>query len=145
MDRYASFPEPIPSILAHTHSYDVIRVDLYDLPELVGWHKGRIVLVGDAAHATTPNLGQGGAQAVEDAWALAHALANQSTVEAGLAAYERARRAKARRVVTMSRWMGRLAHLESGWARASRNFVLRALPQRLTMDQLDWLYSISTR
>lgn len=143
VDRYASFPSPIPAILAHTPLDEIICVDLYDLPPLDVWHRGRIVLVGDAAHATTPNLGQGGAQAVEDAWALAHALADQATIEAALVAYEGARRAKAQRVVTLSRWMGRLAHLEASWARACRNFVLRALPQSLTLNQLDWLYSTS--
>jgi 2-polyprenyl-6-methoxyphenol hydroxylase-like FAD-dependent oxidoreductase len=68
---YADFPAPVPAIIDHTPASEIIRVDLHDLPPFSGWHRGRVVLVGDAAHAMTPNLGQGAAQAIEDAHALA--------------------------------------------------------------------------
>ncbi|MEG3125371.1 FAD-dependent oxidoreductase [Sphingomonas sp. GB1N7] len=51
------------------------------------WHKGRVVLLGDAVHATTPHLGQGGGMAIEDSIVLAEELARAETPEAGFAAY----------------------------------------------------------
>ena len=65
------FPSPIPEIIGASSISDVIRTDLFDFPPIPRWHKGRVVLIGDAAHAMTPNLGQGGAQAIEDAMVLA--------------------------------------------------------------------------
>ena len=55
------------------------------------WHRGRLVLLGDAVHATTPHLGQGAGLAIEDSLVLAEELARHTTIEAALQAY-RARR-----------------------------------------------------
>ncbi len=66
-NRYAAFPALVPALLRHTPPTEIIRTDLYELPSLPYWRQGRVVLLGDAAHAMTPNLGQGGAQAIEDA------------------------------------------------------------------------------
>jgi 2-polyprenyl-6-methoxyphenol hydroxylase-like FAD-dependent oxidoreductase len=65
-DQYAAFPAPVPEMLRQTAA-EIIRTDLYDFAPRSPWSCGRVVLLGDAAHATTPNLGQGGAQALEDA------------------------------------------------------------------------------
>jgi 2-polyprenyl-6-methoxyphenol hydroxylase-like FAD-dependent oxidoreductase len=70
-ETYASFPEPIPAIISATPADALIQNDLYDFPPIKQWHRGNVLLIGDAAHATTPNLGQGGAQAMEDALSLA--------------------------------------------------------------------------
>ena len=67
-DWYADFPSPISEIIATSSMTDVIRTDLFDFPPIPRWHEGRVVLIGDAAHAMTPNLGQGGAQAIEERW-----------------------------------------------------------------------------
>jgi len=65
--------------VAQNSPEEILRTDISDLKPLPKWSSGRIGLIGDAAHATTPNLGQGGAMAVEDALALA-----DSFVQAGL-------------------------------------------------------------
>jgi 2-polyprenyl-6-methoxyphenol hydroxylase-like FAD-dependent oxidoreductase len=66
--------KPIPAVLAHTPPQVVLRHDIYRLPELDRYYRGSVVLLGDAAHAMTPNLGQGGGQALEDAIVLAAAV-----------------------------------------------------------------------
>ncbi|WP_179218858.1 FAD-dependent monooxygenase, partial [Akkermansia muciniphila] len=50
------------------------RVEIHDIEPFMNFYKGRVVLLGDAAHSTTPDIGQGGCQAMEDAIYLARAL-----------------------------------------------------------------------
>ena len=66
------------------------------------WHKGRIVLLGDAVHATTPHLGQGGGMAIEDAVVLAEEIARQDTPEKAFSAYRARRFERCRFVVEKS-------------------------------------------
>jgi len=71
----------------------------YDFPTVPTWHRDRMVIIGDAAHATSPSAGQGASMALEDAVALAIALRDGDSVPAAFAAYERERRERVERVV----------------------------------------------
>ena len=142
-NRHADFPAPVPNIIRHTPAQDIIRVDLHDFAPITRWSRGRVVLVGDAAHAMTPNLGQGGAQAIEDAYVLAEALAQEKSVEAAFAAYARVRRPKATRLVNTAWWLGRLAHVEAPWLRELRNTTLRLTPDRVNRRQAYALYRLN--
>lgn len=77
--RFSDFPFPVGELLAATPPEEVHWCLLEELPPLSRWWKGRVVLLGDAAHGMTPNLGQGGAQAIEDACVLARQLAHHDT------------------------------------------------------------------
>src|SRR5262249_18824825 len=82
------------------------------------WRDGRVVLIGDAAHAAPPHMGEGGAMAMEDAVVLAEVLASASTVEDALEAYEARRRPRADWVQQQSRiaakaWIRRPARPEA--------------------------------
>jgi 2-polyprenyl-6-methoxyphenol hydroxylase-like FAD-dependent oxidoreductase len=71
--RFGDWHDPIPAVLAAARPEDVLRHDVHHLAEpLPAYHHGRVALVGDAAHAMPPTLGQGGNQAIEDAIVLAH-------------------------------------------------------------------------
>ncbi|MGW5617876.1 FAD-dependent monooxygenase [Streptomyces sp. NPDC003877] len=71
--RFGGWHEPIPAVLAAARPADVLRHDVHHIAEpLPAYHLGRVALVGDAAHAMPPTLGQGGNQAIEDAVVLAH-------------------------------------------------------------------------
>ncbi|MCL7426391.1 FAD-dependent oxidoreductase [Streptomyces sp. YS415] len=71
--RYGDWHHPVPAILAAARPEDVLRHDVHHIdPPLPAFHRGRVALVGDAAHAMPPMLGQGGNQAIEDAIVLAH-------------------------------------------------------------------------
>ncbi|HEX6533730.1 MAG TPA: FAD-dependent monooxygenase [Gemmatimonadaceae bacterium] len=139
----ATFPSPVADIVAATDATRVIRTDVYDLVPFAGWSRGRVVLLGDAAHAATPNLGQGAAQAIEDAWVLADRLANAATVEEALRAYEAIRRPKARFVVRRSWSVGRLAHLANPVGRAVRNLLVRLTPESVERREYDRLFALN--
>lgn len=136
------FPEPVPELVATTDADALTRTDLHDLSPLRTWHRGRVVLLGDAAHATTPNLGQGGAQAVEDAYVLAEQLAAHADHAAAFAAYERVRMPTAHRVVRVSRRLGRLAHIASPIGRRLRNILMRITPDAAVQRQMMELYGL---
>jgi len=71
----------------------------HDLPRVARWHRERMVVVGDAAHAPSPSSGQGAALALEDAVVLATSLRDAGTVEEALTAYDTARRRRVERIV----------------------------------------------
>ena len=142
-NAYNSFPSPIPNIIRHTAAENIIRVNLYDFAPIKRWSRGRVVLVGDAAHAMTPNLGQGGAQATEDAFVLADALEQEATVEAAFSTYTRLRQPKAARIVHTAWWLGKVAHLEAPWLRGARNLALRSTPARVGQERAEALYKLN--
>jgi 2-polyprenyl-6-methoxyphenol hydroxylase-like FAD-dependent oxidoreductase len=137
---FAAFPAIVGHILAHSAPERLVQTDIYDLAPLPGWHTGRIALLGDAAHATTPNLGQGGAQAIEDALALAECLAAFEQPQAAFRLYEQRRRAKVTMVVRRSWQIGRLAHLRNPLGRALRNAAMRHTPGSAVQRQFEAIY-----
>ncbi|MEV0194917.1 FAD-dependent monooxygenase [Nonomuraea sp. NPDC050691] len=76
---------------------------VHDIPTSPVWHRGPAVLIGDAAHATSPSAGQGASMAFEDAIVLAKCLRDRPDVPAAFAAYERERRERVEKVVAYSR------------------------------------------
>lgn len=103
---FGAWHDPIPQLLASVT--DVLRTDIHCLDRaLPRLHAGRVALLGDAAHAMTPNLGQGACQAIEDAVVLAH-LAGQPD---GLARYTAERLPRTTRVARQSRRIGRMTQV----------------------------------
>jgi 2-polyprenyl-6-methoxyphenol hydroxylase-like FAD-dependent oxidoreductase len=149
---FARFPGPVPAILAESDPESTLRLPMHDLTPPARWHRGPVVLMGDAAHATTPNLGQGGAQAIEDAWVLADRLAKAvarapsaplvEIAQTAFSEYERIRARKARMVVRTSRRLGEMAHWRNPLARALRNALFTRAPKRVMQRQLDALFRL---
>jgi 2-polyprenyl-6-methoxyphenol hydroxylase-like FAD-dependent oxidoreductase len=137
--RFSAWHQPIATI-AHSVDEDaILRNDVYYLEPLPRWSEGRIVLVGDAAHATTPGVGQGAAQAIEDAVVLADRLAAGGDLAIALAEYEAIRRPRAEAVLKLSRRVDKAAQLASPLAWRFRNAILRLLPDRVQSRQLERL------
>ena len=137
------FPQWI-GLLQHTPTQDILRTDISDLKPLSQWSAGRIGLIGDAAHATTPNLGQGGAMAVEDALALADAFQLLGLNEAAWKRFEQLRRKKVEWTVSTSRSLGKICHLGNPLFRFLRNIALKRTPDSVTQKQLQRLYSLES-
>lgn len=103
-ELFRGWHDPIPGLLDRVTSVEVLRNDVYELREpLPAFHRGRVALLGDAAHAMTPNLGQGGCQALEDAVVLAHHVGDgRRPLEEALAAYTADRMPRTRAIVKQS-------------------------------------------
>ena len=91
--QFAAFAEPVPQILASLDGAPVHRSVIEEVV-LSQWVFGRVLLIGDAAHATSPNMAQGAAMAMEDAFVLARYLRGTRDIDAGLAQFQLSRRAR---------------------------------------------------
>lgn len=131
--------DPISAVITATDATAILHNDIYDLQPLKRWGHGRVTLLGDAAHAMTPNLGQGACQALEDAVALAAGLHAGSSGSAGLRAYEAQRISRANAIVRQSWRVGRIAQLEQPLAVGLRNLVFKHTPSAMSMRQFTWL------
>ncbi|MBL0696724.1 FAD-dependent monooxygenase [Comamonas sp. JC664] len=133
---FAGWHAPIEDLITATCDANIVRTDIHDRPPVSRWSRGRVTLLGDAAHPMTPNLGQGGCQAIEDAVVLGECLAGDGPVEAALAAYESRRRERANAFVTRSWSLGRMAQWESAAGRFVRNTLFQLVPSGLAARQL---------
>ncbi|BBZ59733.1 FAD-dependent monooxygenase [Mycolicibacterium monacense] len=128
-EKYRSWAEPIPTLLATSAAQDVLRNDLYDREQIRVWSRGLVTLVGDAAHPMRPHLGQGGCQGLEDAAVLARFVAAATGTETDFATafvrFAGFRRARVRALVRESKLIGRVVNL--------RPAVLSALASRATV------------
>lgn len=134
--RFSAWPQPIPALLNAAGPESVLRHDSYDLPPLRSFVRGTTALLGDAAHAMTPSLGQGACQALEDAVVLADCLAGVADVPAALARYNRLRRPRTQAVVRRSARLNMIGQLTWPLAAAARDLLLRLTPAELTLRSM---------
>jgi salicylate hydroxylase len=123
LQRYAGWHESLLRLFAAGDTW--YKWALYDRDPIPRWTRGRVTLLGDAAHPMLPYLGQGACQALEDGAVLATALTTEAAdPPTGLARYERTRRPRASRVVLTSRERGLSNHLTSRWAAWQRDLMI---------------------
>ncbi len=116
---------------------------LFRHPVAECWHKGRVAILGDAAHPTLPFMAQGAVMALEDAWVLADALDQAQSVESGLAAYQARRRARVVKVIDAASKNARNYHLPAGPMRIAAHTALRlgsTFAPSLALKKFDWIY-----
>jgi 2-polyprenyl-6-methoxyphenol hydroxylase-like FAD-dependent oxidoreductase len=135
--RFDGWHEPVPELVEATPAESILRNDVYHLAPLPRWSAGRVTLLGDAAHAATPGIGQGAAQALEDAVVLARALAAAATVDDALRVYESSRRPRTRTLAQLARRADRIAQARSPLLCAVRDKLTAATPQRIQRRQYE--------
>lgn len=109
--RYSSWADPIPDILATTDPSAILRHDIYDRRPAKVWARGPIVLVGDAAHAMRPHLGQGGCQGLEDAAILAAFADGADDLSSAFARFAAFRQPRVKPLIRESALFGRVVNL----------------------------------
>ena len=114
---------PVTEIVRSTEDL-IDRWPLYEMPPIPKWHEGPVCLVGDAAHATTPHVGQGASMAIEDAIVLAKCLRDVADTEDAFSTYERTRKKRVEKVVEMARRMGNQKSPSGPFGRMARDLVL---------------------
>ena len=125
---FAGWAFDLPAIFAHTPEHCILQNDIYDRDPSRRWHRGRAVLLGDAAHPTTPNLGQGACMAIEDAVVLARAIVEAGDCEEAFTRFHRRRSRRTAQIVRMSRWWGRVGLWKHPALTAVRDGVIRYGP-----------------
>ncbi len=141
-DNFDHYHSPIGQIILSTHREKIIWNDIYDLEPIRQYAFEDLVLIGDAAHATTPNMGQGACQAIEDAVVLANCIKNNSTVKDAFQSFEQKRLTRTHEIVKQSWRLGKVAQLENGLLIRLRNFILQKLPQQFYERQLSRIYDV---
>lgn len=134
------FPAVVQQIVSAAP--ELMRHDLYDLKPLKSYQTGSVALVGDAAHAMTPNLGQGANQALVSALTLADCLQTQTSLAEALQVYENLRRPRASSVIQASWQVNQMVNLQAPWLRGLRNFALSHLPPALVAYRLKQIYRL---
>jgi 2-polyprenyl-6-methoxyphenol hydroxylase-like FAD-dependent oxidoreductase len=122
----SGYAEPVPTLVAGLDGTDVHAGPIEEV-SLPRWSSGHAVLIGDAAHATSPNMAQGAAMAVEDALVLAESLATAPTIASALQAFEERRRPRTEWVRSQTHRRDRSRNLPS----PVRNVVLRRFGEKL--------------
>ena len=136
-ELFADFGGEVPGVLAVLQRDDeLIHGDLEEV-RLDSWIDERVVLLGDAAHAMTPNVGQGAAMAIEDAYVLAEELASDKPVDTALADYQSRRKPRVENMQRQSWNVGRVGQWESGIARGIRDLLFSAIPASAAASRLE--------
>lgn len=121
-------------------SSDVHITELMDLKRLKTWHNSNTCLLGDAAHATTPNMGQGACQGIEDAYYISHYLNKSKTPDEAFKAFENQRRKKVDYVVNNSWSFGRMVHSRTG--QLLLKGIMKITPEKVMSEQMNRLYHV---
>lgn len=168
LKRFTGWHAPVETILRGSDDAHILHSDIYNVAPLPHWNVGRVTLLGDAAQALTPNLGQGACQAIEDAVVLADLLGqaqspecsfawmqdqyelendgvpgsavSASRIQTALYSYEAKRLPRVTAIARQARRLGEIGQWENGLLRAVRDRAVALLPPAIQQRQMSWLF-----
>ncbi|MBI5973323.1 FAD-dependent monooxygenase [Staphylococcus caledonicus] len=141
---FNNYPNEVRQILDKQSETGILQHDMYDMKPLKTFVYGRTLLLGDAAHASTPNMGQGAGQAMEDAIVLANCLAEYD-VNKALTRYDKLRVKHTAKVIKRSRKIGTIAQKDNKLTVSLRNGLMKRMPKRLVSGQTKFLYKAKSK
>ncbi|MEM6254775.1 MAG: FAD-dependent urate hydroxylase HpxO [Cyanobacteria bacterium P01_D01_bin.156] len=110
-NHFAGWAKPVQTLIQQLDPNKTNRVEIHDIEPLTTLVNGRVALIGDAAHSTAPDLGQGGCQAMEDAWALANYLSTTNiSVGDALQRYQNNRLERVSQIILKARKRAAMTH-----------------------------------
>lgn len=142
-ELFTDFNKDVVRMISETPKENIFVSDIIDLEPISQWQKDRVCLIGDAAHATTPNMGQGACQAIEDAYVLGKLFGEGKTVEEVFTQYENLRMKKAHYIVNTSAAIGKVSHYENALAVWLRNTLVKATPNSVNEKQMEKVFDIA--
>jgi 2-polyprenyl-6-methoxyphenol hydroxylase-like FAD-dependent oxidoreductase len=116
---------PIANVIGATDTTAIVKTAIYDRRPVKTWSRGCCTLLGDAAHPTTPNMGQGGCMAIEDGIVLARCLSHYSDAARAFRVYERLRYGRTAKITILSRYYGAMGQWTNPGAAWLRSMLLR--------------------
>lgn len=131
----------VKNMITETPKSAIFRDKIYDLSLMNNWYKNKVAIIGDAAHATTPNLGQGACQAIEDVYVISKLLETKS-LENALKEFTSIRRVKVQAVVKDSWKLGKIAQLKNPLLISARNLVFKILPSFVKEKQMKTMFKL---
>ncbi|MFP7477495.1 FAD-dependent oxidoreductase [Terribacillus saccharophilus] len=137
---FQNYHDPIPTLLSKTTTHDMIHRDIIDIEPMERFYSGRVVFIGDAAHAITPNMGQGACQAIEDARILAECIRTQSNHREVFTDYDARRRKRIIQISNQSWKIGKMAQSESFLFTSVRDRLMKHTPKMFYRKQALSLY-----
>ena len=142
-DNFKDYHQPIVDIINATRPENLIWGDICDVEPMQKYAFGNAVIIGDAAHATTPNMGQGACMAIEDAVVLANCLSKESNVSKAFQNFERKRMGRTQQIVKDSWRLGKIAQTENTFLGALRDTLFKLMPQRMYERQMEMVYKVN--
>jgi 2-polyprenyl-6-methoxyphenol hydroxylase-like FAD-dependent oxidoreductase len=139
LTRYKGYHVPIEELITQTTA--ILRLNIYDVLSLPTWHKGRVLLIGDAAHAVNPNAGQGASMALEDAMYLAKLLRDSSDTHNEIFNdFEKERKPRAEKIVAEGRRRGNDKEIVSPFQQKIRELMIRIFVTLFGGKSQDWIF-----
>jgi 2-polyprenyl-6-methoxyphenol hydroxylase-like FAD-dependent oxidoreductase len=135
--RFKGWHHPISLLVESTPEEQILQTDIYDIEPMKEWGKGAVILLGDAAHPTTPNLGQGACMAIESSVVLARCLSQELALDRALNRYQLERMPRTAWITRQSWKIGRLGQLENAFACGLRDLAIRLVPDKWTRQALE--------
>ena len=139
LELFHDWHDPIPAVIEATAEEDILRNPIYESKPLRHWSRGRVTLLGDAAHTMTPNLGQGACQAIEDAVELGKCLESEPDIVAALKRYERRRVRRTNIITRLARLVGWVVQWKNPLASRVRDIIIKRTPLSIKVRMLMWI------
>lgn len=140
---FEHFHFPIPEIIMRTQEQHLIWNDIIDLKPIKKFAFNKVAIMGDAAHATTPNMGQGACMAIEDAVVMTNCIHHGGSIEAAFIDFEKKRIHRTTKIVQESWRLGKVAQLQNPLLVHLRNAAFKLTPPKALERQLEFLYNVS--
>ncbi|WP_156306257.1 FAD-dependent monooxygenase [Sphingobacterium endophyticum] len=138
--QFSTYHRPIQEVLSFTTDDQLIWSDIIDIKPLKHFSFHNILLIGDAAHACTPNMGQGACQAIEDVAVLMNELINQKNVISAFKSFEKRRIQRTKYITDTSKLIGEIAQWENRAFIAIRNKLMKIMPAKMNQRALNKLF-----